>query len=669
MANLVGKLPPLEASGAAVTLVHPTATTVVGEWSVTWPDDMPEEQKPDLGPTRTFGYAHRLVSNPPRFARRHVRRDVQIEAREVNGWSNAEAQMDAAGRELSGDVVFQRTLSGDDLCGLVPNVDFRQGDVVPLLVWGMVVSATCTSIRHTLVDGVPVTEVGFGPGLLVDRHGLDEEMLQIDRQMRSEAAGIHETLAKQLDEAKASSERHTKDVVERSERAVKEFVRDEDKKVVSKAETIAGETLESANRHADSAAGGALESAKRYTNNEVGGTKTYINNEISGVRSYTDGQIRQAKGYADTVAGRAIKQAQDDLETYRGLVDAKIGAQGELTKGLKKLNGEYDSQRVKVADLVQQQGALSTKLTNLSNDFSAKLGPKSDVMKAVNGQQQDSALLDAMVKGTYHRKLSGSQFQEHQNTVNRVQSSFNKRQVSVNKGFTDLFKAQDQINQVNSAFQSKQYDINSGFAALFEAQAYTNDLQLAFNKEQVGINRTYDQMWLTQAILDLTQNYAIDYNKLVADAYAPKHFELPSGSNTVQGDRGIFTVRFWSFNHFTIDKDPSRPGMTAFPEAKVYVQDGVYGFAVAELGFSRESNIYGSPRSQILSGVVRDGTIFFAAEVDGQEVTDKTKVNSVFGSFVPSVMSSAYQSRLDKLTADFNAEKKKLRAEYKRRWG
>nr|DAI86641.1 MAG TPA: hypothetical protein [Caudoviricetes sp.] len=216
MVNLVGKVPPLEASGAEVTLVHPTATTVVGQWDVTYPQDMPEEQRPDLGPTRTFGYAHRLVKQPPRFARRHVRRDIQIDARDKNGWSDAESQIDSAARELSGDVVFQRTLTDDDLGALVPNADFAQGDVLPLLVWGMVVPATCTSIRYSLQDGVRTVEVGFGPALLSDTTDLAESMRQIDRQMRAEAAGIDEQLASQLDEAKSHANAVV--AVERSER-------------------------------------------------------------------------------------------------------------------------------------------------------------------------------------------------------------------------------------------------------------------------------------------------------------------------------------------------------------------------------------------------------------------------------------------------------------------
>ena len=568
MANLVGKLPPLEASGAAVTIVHPTATTVVGEWAVTWPDDMPDEDKPDLGPTRTFGYAHRLVNKPPRFARRHVRRDVQIEAREVNGWSNAEAQMDAAGRELSGDVVFQRTLTGDDLCGLVPNRDFKQGDVVPLLVWGMVVAATCTSIRRTSQDGVETVEAGFGPGLLVDRHGLDEEMLQIDRQMRSEAAGIHETLAKQLDAAKEASEQHTNEVVQRSERAISE--------TISTVEQTAAENLSRESKRL----GTAIQTTAQDTLSKASTAATSA---------------------ANVAAQKSLEKSREELKAYRATVDKKIGAQGTLTRQLSDLNTE----------------------------FTKKLGPKSDIAKAVSGQQQDAALLDAMIKGTSHRKLSGSQFQEHQQIVNQVQNAFNKRQGTINDNFT----------------------------ALFQAQAFTNDLQLAFNKEQVGINRTYDQMWLTQAILDLTQNYTIDYNRIMSKAHEPKPFtafrdgEYPK----VQGELNTFV------GHYGTQGPTGGTRVTMW----VPIRSGVRGFGACKVYWKDKGEYWGPTVSSMVidKSFVYENTLVFEFRETVREV-DRFE-----GCFIPFSTPPNYQIQLDRLTSEFKAEKKKLRDEYKRRWG
>ena len=497
MANLVGKVPPLEASGAAVTLVHPTATTVVGQWDVTYPQDMPEEQRPNLGPTRTFGYAHRLVEKPPRFARRHVRRDVQIDARDKNGWSNAESQIDSAARELSGDVVFQRTLTGDDLGALVPNVDFKQGDVLPLMVWGMIVPATCTSIRYTLEDGKRTVEVGFGPSLTADRDGLAESMSQIDRQMRAEAAGIDEYLAKQLDEAKAAS----KEQVD----GLKTYVDDQDKEV---------------KKHASSEASNALTSAKKDAKTKADAAETRAKNYA---KKQDEALLKSANAYADNAAQKELDKAREAIDDYRQQVTEKIGEQGTITKDLANLNRDYEKKLGANGTVLTDLRKLNRNYTKLSNDFTAKVGENGTL---VRDQNNTANVLDAMINGTAHKQLTGSQFQQQQNAVNLMQSEFNKKQVGINTGFQNLFKAQDDINQVNSAFQKKQYDLNTGFQRLFEAQAYTNSLQLAFNKKQTGINTVYDAMWEEQNKRDLSQEYLIAYNEIMADAFTPKLISL-----------------------------------------------------------------------------------------------------------------------------------------------
>lgn len=476
MVNLVGKVPPLEASGAAVTLVHPTATTVAGQWDVTYPQDMPEEDRPNLGPTRTFGYAHRLVNNPPRFARRHVRRDIQIDARDKNGWSNAESQLDSAARELSGDVVFQRTLSGEDLGVLVPNVDFKQGDVLPLLVWGMIVPATCTSIRYTLEDGRRTVEVGFGPDLQADTAGLAETMSQIDRQMRAEAAGIDEYLAKQLDEAKAASEQQ----------------------------------VEGLKTYADSAAENAQKNATKAAEDLTYEVYESLDEVVMPKFSELNDSITSAQD-----------EAKEALDKYREQVAAKIGEQGTLTTKLDSLNSKHqslvDALEVEMDEIAKAIEDNQEK----ARQFELKVGENGTLVK---DQRSTSDLIDAMVNGKPHAQLTNTQFQQQQTTVNKMQSAFNQKQVDINTGFQNLFDAQADINTVNSAFQAKQHDLNSGFKALFESQKFTNEMQLAFNQKQTGINDVYDAMWEEQQQRDLMQEYLIEYNKVHATATAPKRF-------------------------------------------------------------------------------------------------------------------------------------------------
>lgn len=536
MVNLVGKVPPLEASGAAVTLVHPTATTVAGQWDVTYPQDMPEEDRPNLGPTRTFGYAHRLVNNPPRFARRHVRRDVQIDARDINGWSNAEAQLDSAARELSGDVVFQRTLTGEDLGVLVPNVDFKQGDVLPLLVWGMIVPATCTSIRYTLEDGKRQVEVGFGPDLQADTAGLAETMSQIDRQMRAEAAGIDEYLAKQLDEAKAASEQQVEGL-----------------------KTYADSAAETAQKNATKAAEDltydALDEVYTSLDEVVMPKFSELNDSIDSAK---DAAQQALDDYRKQVTGLIGEQGTitTKLDALNRDYTDKLGANGTLIKDLDGIKRKHDQLSRDFTNKVGENGTLvndlktvSNNLTNLSNDFTAKVGENGTLVK---DQRSTSDLIDAMVNGKPHAQLTNTQFQQQQTAVNKIQSAFNKKQldintgfqglfdaqavtnamqaefnrkqVSVNTGFQNLFKAQADINTVNSAFQAKQYNLNTGFQALFESQKFTNEMQLAFNRKQTGINDVYDAMWEQQQQRDLMQEYLIEYNRVYASVTAPKRY-------------------------------------------------------------------------------------------------------------------------------------------------
>lgn len=493
MVNLVGKVPPLEASGAAVTLVHPTATTVAGQWDVTYPQDMPEEERPNLGPTRTFGYAHRLVDNPPRFARRHVRRDIQIDARDKNGWSNAESQLDSAARELSGDVVFQRTLTGDDLGVLVPNVDFKQGDVLPLLVWGMIVPATCTSIRYTLEDGRRAVEVGFGPDLQADTAGLAETMSQIDRQMRAEAAGIDEYLAKQLDEAKAASEQQVN--------GLKTYVDEQDTASRTHADTVAGNALTTARSDAKGYADTAQSQAQAYARRQ----------DVENLKS--------AKEYAKD----QLDEAQEALTKYREQVTGLIGDQGTITTKLDELNKDYTDKLGETGTIIKDIEDIKDNHSALSRDFTNKVGENGTLVK---DQRSTSNLIDAMVHGKPHAQLTNTQFQQQQNAVNLMQSEFNKKQVNINTGFQNLFKAQADINTVNSAFQAKQHDLNSGFQALFTAQKFTNEMQQAFNKKQTGINDVYDAMWEQQQQRDLLQEYLIEHNRIMAESRQAHDFEI-----------------------------------------------------------------------------------------------------------------------------------------------
>ena len=554
MVNLVGKVPPLEASGAAVTLVHPTATTVAGQWDVTYPQDMPEEERPNLGPTRTFGYAHRLVRNPPRFARRHVRRDIQIDARDKNGWSNAESQLDSAARELSGDVVFQRTLTGDDLGVLVPNVDFKQGDVLPLLVWGMIVPATCTSIRYTLEDGRRAVEVGFGPDLQADTAGLAESMQQIDRQMRAEAAGIDEYLAKQLDEAKAASDKQVGEL--------RTYVDEQDTNSRTHADTAAGNALESAKADATTKAGKALSDAKSDATTKADkalsdaklDATTKADKALSDAKvdatakadkaredaeAYARNQdtrtLDSAKTYADQAAKNQLAEAEKALNNYREQVTGLIGEQGTITTKLDALNKDYTEKLGANGTLIQDLDGIKRKHDQLSRDFTNKVGENGTLVNDLNTVSNNltnlsndftnrvgaNGTLTTQVKNLSNNLTNlsndftakvgenGTLVKDQRSTSNLIDAMVNGKPHAQLTN-TQFQQQQTTVNKMQSAFNKKQVDINTGFQNLFDAQAVTNAMQAEFNRQQVSVNTGFQNLFKAQAVTNAMQ---AEFNK------------------------------------------------------------------------------------------------------------------------------------------------------------
>lgn len=201
MANMVSKLPPIEAPTGGLSVVNRTITDVWGAWSVTWPNDM--SNKPDLGMQRTFGYLAKLDPKNDygggRFSRRFVRRDISIDARETGGWSNAELQLDDAKKQLSGDVTFSRTVGDEELGGLVPHQAFHVGDFVPIRVWDFLVPAVCESIRRVVENGVTSWECRFGRSLVVDSQVLEAANAERMRELERERLQI-------LEAAKAAAE-------------------------------------------------------------------------------------------------------------------------------------------------------------------------------------------------------------------------------------------------------------------------------------------------------------------------------------------------------------------------------------------------------------------------------------------------------------------------------
>lgn len=169
---------PLIADGGELTVLRSLAACSYGRWSVTWPESVPEDQRPTLPDDQEFGYVSQLKNTPGRMGRRFVRTDVSITAAEYgidgkplpySGASDVETSLDAATKRTSGEVFFEREITRAGLNGLIPRRDFDVDDIVPVQIWGKVVTAPVTSITDVSELGAVIDwRVHVGGSLLAD---------------------------------------------------------------------------------------------------------------------------------------------------------------------------------------------------------------------------------------------------------------------------------------------------------------------------------------------------------------------------------------------------------------------------------------------------------------------------------------------------------------------
>lgn len=212
----------LFADGGELTVLRSLAAFAYGAWPVSWPQSVPEDQRPKLPDDRNFGYVSRLSTEPGRMGRRFVRDDVSIEAFDAGpggerlpdtGFSDVEETLDAAARRTTGDTFFEFEFTREHLGPVTPFVDFQVGDLVEVVIWGRSLVVPVVSIDTVTDQGAVVDwRVRVGGTLVGDRAELDRSYREIRRDLLQER--------RERREAVSSARSHTDSVVarERTER-------------------------------------------------------------------------------------------------------------------------------------------------------------------------------------------------------------------------------------------------------------------------------------------------------------------------------------------------------------------------------------------------------------------------------------------------------------------
>lgn len=198
---------PLIADGGEMTVLRDLAAYSYGQWSVDWPESVPDDQRPELPDDRDFGYASKPDHQPGVFARRFVRADVDITAQDFDdagapipftGESNVEETLDDTSRRTEGDVFFEREITRAGLGALVPRVDFDVDSIVPVLIWGKTIMSPVTSIEDVVELGTVVDiRVYVGGQLLLDDEARERANREIERTIAQERRERVESVSKE----------------------------------------------------------------------------------------------------------------------------------------------------------------------------------------------------------------------------------------------------------------------------------------------------------------------------------------------------------------------------------------------------------------------------------------------------------------------------------------
>lgn len=207
---------PLIADGGEMTVLRDLAAYSYGQWSVDWPESVPDDQRPELPDDRDFGYASKPDHHPGVFARRFVRADVDITAQDFDdagapipftGESNVEETLDETSRRTEGDVFFEREITRAGLGALVPRVDFDVDSIVPVLIWGKTIMSPVTSIEDVVEAGAVVDyRVYVGGQLLQDDAARERANREIERTIAQERRERVESVSKERKARKADVE-------------------------------------------------------------------------------------------------------------------------------------------------------------------------------------------------------------------------------------------------------------------------------------------------------------------------------------------------------------------------------------------------------------------------------------------------------------------------------
>lgn len=196
----------LIADGGEITVGRQVASYVYGAWEVTAPDDV---DTPDDDERVSNGFIYRPDDMPRgRFDIGFVRADASMDMQEET--STTEHVITTAEKRVSGEVFFEREITGAGLGRWIPGKHFRQGDVVDVRLWSRTMRLPVTAIDLATSDEGPLQyRVHVGGQMIADAEALrqhNDKIVAAIAADRRKAAKATREAGRRADRAQATAD-------------------------------------------------------------------------------------------------------------------------------------------------------------------------------------------------------------------------------------------------------------------------------------------------------------------------------------------------------------------------------------------------------------------------------------------------------------------------------
>nr|WLJ25498.1 MAG: hypothetical protein [Corynebacterium phage HS01] len=408
---------PLIADGGEMTVLRDLAAYSYGQWSVDWPESVPDDQRPELPDDRDFGYASKLKQDPGMFGRRFVRADVDITAQDFDdagapipftGESNVEETLDETSRRTEGDVFFEREITRAGLGALVPRIDFDVDSVVPVLIWGKTIPAPVTSIEDVVESGAVVDyRVHVGGQLLQDDAARERANREVERTIAQERRERVKAVSKERKARKSaiSGERAARTEAISAEAQARALADSEEARARQKAISdlsqsfttdlqAYGELVEEAKNSVDPATRQVVNFWSEENQNNF---NKAVQLTLSAQSAYNDiNNIKWVSQDAWNAQQEKINEARDKFEAQQIEIDA---AQDEVAKANQKAADAAQQAADTAQKLATENGILLAKIDSLQGELDKRSVGK---VTLLGGQRRKSSVHGIGIRAPYN---------------------------------------------------------------------------------------------------------------------------------------------------------------------------------------------------------------------------------------------------------------------------